>query len=469
MESGCSGKLGVSVRLELDRCQLVRADPDDPDFTLDLRDSLRAWKKSPRLGIWRFEVGAASGNDVVSACRAAIASGMSSLPVRLVAVGANGTSGSIVLREGRLPVVEFSVGRTVRAVTGELARWPVEACRGVVATGELEGPRGTTGDDVDESRDRDTAAASWWSLAHRLGANGVGRAWRTLFHHDHWNIGVVDAPLEDIRPGDLAGKVRWAQGPPKHVFRADPFGLVVEGQPWVLFEEVDYRTGKGRIMAALWSDDGRLLEQTVVCAAQHHLSYPYLIRENGDIYCVPETSSAETVELYRATDFPSKWQVVSHLIEGQEMLDSTLFRHEGRWWLFAADRDRGPRHVLTAWHAPSLHGPWQEHARNPIKVDVRSGRPAGAPFRREGTLYRPAQDGARRYGGAVVINRVDVLTPDRFVEEAVHRVDPDPEGPYPDGLHTLSRLGPERTLVDGNRTRFSRHEFSRRLRGFLGL
>lgn len=469
MESDGSGGLGVSVRSELDRCQLLRAEPDDPDFTLDLRGDSGACEDSPRLGIWRFEVGSAAESDVESACRRAIASGRSSIAARLVAVGADGTSGSIVLREGRLPVVELSVSRTVRAVTDELARWPVEACRGVVATDDLEGPRGATGDDFGEPRERDMAAATWWSLALRLGGNGVRRAWRTLFHHDHWNIGVVDAPLEDLRPDDLREGVRWAREPPEHVFRADPFGLVVEGRPWVLFEEVDYRSGKGRIMAAVWSDDGRLLEQTVVCASQQHLSYPYLIRENGDIYCVPETSSAETVELHRATDFPSEWEVVTHLIEGREMLDSTLFRHEGRWWLFAADRVRGPRHVLTAWHAPSLQGPWQEHTRNPIKVDVRSGRPAGTPFRREGTLYRPAQDGARRYGGAVVINRVDVLTPGRFVEKAVHRIDPEPNGPYPDGLHTLSKLGPERTLVDGNRTRFSRHEFSRRLRGFLGL
>ena len=40
-----------------------------------------------------------------------------------------------------------------------------------------------------------------------------------------------------------------------------------------------------------------------------------------------------------------------------------------------------------------------------------------------------------------------------FEEEAVATIAPDPDGPYPDGLHTLSRVG-DLTLVDGRRTTF---------------
>jgi hypothetical protein len=40
-----------------------------------------------------------------------------------------------------------------------------------------------------------------------------------------------------------------------------------------------------------------------------------------------------------------------------------------------------------------------------------------------------------------------------YHEEAVAQVDPDPAGPYPSGLHTLSKVG-NITLIDGKRTRF---------------
>jgi len=49
-----------------------------------------------------------------------------------------------------------------------------------------------------------------------------------------------------------------------------------------------------------------------------------------------------------------------------------------------------------------------------------------------------------------VINRVTRLTPDEFEEEVAAHLRPDPAGPCPDGLHTLSAVG-GLTLVDGKR------------------
>ena len=88
---------------------------------------------------------------------------------------------------------------------------------------------------------------------------------------------------------------------------------------------------------------------------------------------------------------------------------------------------------------------------NPVRCDVRNARPAGPPFVHEGCLYRPAQDCSRSYGGAIVLNRIDVLTTEWFHETPMARIQPDPNGPYPDGTHTLSPLGPTQTLVDGKR------------------
>ncbi len=43
-------------------------------------------------------------------------------------------------------------------------------------------------------------------------------------------------------------------------------------------------------------------------------------------------------------------------------------------------------------------------------------RPAGALFTVAGQIYRPAQDCSRTYGGAIVINKIERLTPEKFVE-----------------------------------------------------
>ena len=70
-----------------------------------------------------------------------------------------------------------------------------------------------------------------------------------------------------------------------------------------------------------------------------------------------------------------------------------------------------------------------------------------------GRLYRPAQDCSEVYGQRIVINEVLALSPADFEERIVAVVEPDKNGPYPDGLHTLSSFG-DMTLVDGKREQF---------------
>jgi hypothetical protein len=91
------------------------------------------------------------------------------------------------------------------------------------------------------------------------------------------------------------------------------------------------------------------------------------------------------------------------------------------------------------------------HRLDPVKIDARSARPGGTPFVVDGILYRPAQDSSRRYGGRLAVNRVETLTPDRFVEQVAATINPSSR--YPDGLHTLSAVG-QRTLIDGNARHF---------------
>ena len=88
------------------------------------------------------------------------------------------------------------------------------------------------------------------------------------------------------------------------------------------------------------------------------------------------------------------------------------------------------------------------HAANPVKLDVRSARPAGTPFVHNGHLYRPAQDCSGSYGGKTVINRVIRLTPTEFEEEQVAVIKPYKNSPYPDGIHTISVAG-NMTIIDG--------------------
>jgi hypothetical protein len=288
----------------------------------------------------------------------------------------------------------------------------------------------------------------------------LSEGWDRLMRADVWNVGVVDAPIETFLTPGARPLVHWLPHPPRNATIADPFALVTEGGMIILAEQLDYGIDKGYIIVL--DPNGRAAARAVL-TSDVHMSYPYLIEHEGRIFCIPETGTAREVRLYEATAFPDTWVQRATLIEGFAVLDPTVFQHEGRWWLLCSNQDGPADATLYAWHAPDLFGPWTPHARNPLKEDLSSSRPAGTPFVHEGQLYRPAQDGTRTYGGALVINRVLRLTPTEFAEEFVTNVKPFRDGPYPDGLHTLTACG-ARTIIDGKRRAYVGSEIRRRFR-----
>ena len=194
------------------------------------------------------------------------------------------------------------------------------------------------------------------------------------------------------------------------------------------------------------------LREGCVLDPGHHVSYPYVFEDQGAIYMLPEISASGDLVLYEATAFPYQWRPAAVLLPGVAGVDATVFQHEGLWWIFATRADRGANQNLFVWHASSLTGPWTAHAGNPVKTDARSARPAGTPFVADGRLIRPSQDNSHRYGGRLILNRVDILTPIDFSESAIGVVEPRAVGRR-HGLHTLSAAG-NRTLVDANSLRF---------------
>jgi hypothetical protein len=296
-----------------------------------------------------------------------------------------------------------------------------------------------------------------WVWARAKLANQVN----SLFRFQQWSVGIIHAPIEQV--AGLAGEetmrrlvrsARWLPEP-RGRFLADPFAVPIAGGLTILAEDYDWSVDRGHITAINIAPDGGSSEPAPAIRLPCHLSYPYRLQLDGVTYCIPEAHESDEVALYRADAALREWTKVATLIEGVPVIDPTVFHYEDRWWLFGTRQDRGDNGKLFAWHARELTGPWQPHAANPLKTDIRSSRPAGPPFVHEGELFRPSQDCSTGYGAAVVVNRVTCLTPHRFEEEPASVVTPDPAGPYPSGLHTLCGAGAY-TVIDGSRTAFVR-------------
>jgi hypothetical protein len=282
---------------------------------------------------------------------------------------------------------------------------------------------------------------------------------------EHWTVGVIAAPIQQVCQSFDPATIRWLEAPPDG-FLADPFGLArADGTLVILAEALSWQDGRGRIVAFELRPDGTQTPPRDVFAFTSHASYPQLIEHEGAVYCIPETLAQGRVQLFRADPFPYRWVPDTVLLESFPGADATVRFHDSRWWLFVGNHDDQDEAKLFVFYAADLRGPWRPHAANPVKCDLRSARPAGSLFMMDGALYRPAQDCSVTYGGAVVINRIERLTPEVFVERPVRRLAPAALGPYPHGLHTLSDAG-NVTLVDGKRHVLSAASVAVRLRRF---
>lgn len=268
---------------------------------------------------------------------------------------------------------------------------------------------------------------------------------------DIWQVGIVHRSVAEIMAAGLEGApVTWLPEPGHFRFNADPFGLWYAGRFTVLVEAYDYRGKRGEIHYYTYDPDWRLADSGIALRRPFHLSYPALVRDGDAIHMLPEAHRSGNLTLYRAVRFPDRWQAAA--VFDLPAIDASVVCHGGLWWMFHAlpgPDGRAMRELHVAW-SERLTGPWQPHAGNPVRRDVRSSRPGGTPFVWQGALHLPVQDCEAGYGAALNILRIDELTPQTFTATVVKRVAPGFEPRYPDGLHTLSAAG-DVTLIDVKR------------------
>jgi hypothetical protein len=273
----------------------------------------------------------------------------------------------------------------------------------------------------------------------------------SLYRHDGWGIGLIHADPSVLLSGGTP-PIAWLPIDGRRAFAADPFLIEENGVLFCFFESLPYATDRGKICYVRVDGSARPAVHDAI-DLPYHLSYPFLLRHDGEILCIPEAGASGRVSAFAAREFPGGWQEKRTLIDGFAGVDPTIFEHDGRWWMLATDGRAGWNEELHLWYADELFGTWRPHPGNPVKRGLAGTRPAGAPFTVGGRLYRPAQDCTLRYGRRLIVNEIVELSPQHFAERAVSIVEPDPAGRFPDGMHTANACGAV-IAVDGNRLHF---------------
>ena len=397
-------------------------------------------------GAWRFGFGAA-----LEAREPGVEEVLENQRLSSIGLVAHGPDGERrVLCQSWSRTFPFSIARNHDELARKAAQLPLRALRDLAepadAPAACEAPPATRPGSP-------RRAAALLGLGTRL----AGRAMQKALYVDQWFLAFAFGEAGHD-PADLRRFVPLV--PPKDRYWADPFPWVRGGRCYIFFEELMFDSGRAHIAVVEVDRSGRASDVQRVLQTDYHLSYPFLIEEEGQLYMIPETAAANRVEAWRCVEFPHRWVREKVLMDGVRAVDATFHRDAGRLWMFANVAPPGASldDELHLFQADRLLGEWRPHRRNPVKSDVRCARPAGRLFRREGALYRPAQVCVPLYGAGLAIHRVEALTPEDYRESLAEVIVPrHPAGLL--GLHTLNRAG-DLCVVDGfmRRPRFARAE-----------
>ena len=396
-----------------------------------------------KFGVWRFEFGTRPDQSAGFEGFREVATREPLTISRLTAVLAN--NAEKVLYESRSRTSPFSVTRNHDKLLRRAALFPGRVLKRLHRTGstafELRVPVLHPQHEHAPAIDLDVTR----SLA-TIGQRIIERGLEKLWFVDQWFLAYRFTNDDEKAP--MLGKFTCLM-PPKDRFWADPFPLEHDGRHFIFFEELVFAEGKAHIAVVEVGRNGACSQPQRVLERPYHLSYPFLIEADGQLFMVPETAQNGTVELYRCLHFPDRWILEKVLLQVPHCVDATLHFSEKKWWMFVniGCDDADVHDELHLYYAESLLGEWHAHRLNPIKSDVRSARPAGRLYARNGQCYRPAQIGTPLYGSGISINEVLTLSPDDYREQEVARfVAPSTDSIF--GVHTINRGG-SLSVVDG--------------------
>ena len=415
---------GPRLTDRIDLCRLTLADcqaPDRPDLVIDLCGDQAA---APRGRSVRVLYDGAPGETALLG--ALLAGRMPVIEIEQAGTGA-------ILASG-IPGAD-NAGTILEAFECVLARVTTL----LLSVVRNPTPRPAAGRSAHPVRMRALAAFEAKAVAHSI----VRRLYALCFHTPHWRTCwrfVDGADLWQTRT--LDGTVWNILPDPGFRFYADPFAFVHQGKSYLFVEDWDHRRSKAVISVVRFGDAGPSGPAAPVLEEPWHLSYPFILAHGGEVWMIPESSANRSLTLYRADPFPTRWVPEAVLLTDIEASDATVVHRDGCFWIFAATRDGSGSwsDTLSIFHARDPRGPWQSHRGNPILVDQRAARPAGAIVERDGRLWRPVQDCSAGYGTGIGLAEITRLDHAGF-EQKVHAVLRAPTHWPGRRLHTLNRAG----------------------------
>lgn len=293
----------------------------------------------------------------------------------------------------------------------------------------------------------------WWERIRRfLYLSFFEKKWQVIIVK-----GTAGWAVKDVLTKEVGEVMRL---PDQYVFVADPF-FDRSNTDDVLMEGLTKLGGNGVLLRMGTS------EHSKIDANSYHLSYPFNFNYRGVRYVLPETVSDADTALY---EIENDKLVLKHELTfagvPERIKDPTLHIVGSACFLFGNRASEGDE-VLRLWCAPDPFSDFTEHPCSPICIDPEGGRMGGSVFHDDAGWVRPGQKNDRRYGGGLVLFRIDAIDGGHYKETRVATVvSVDHYGPHHvdfwDGKVAYDRYRERFSLLAGYRRVAGR--FGRRFR-----
>ena len=211
---------------------------------------------------------------------------------------------------------------------------------------------------------------------------------------------------------------------PKNEFWADPFIFKHKDKDYIFFENYDYKSKKGKISCGR-VNNSQLIDVVDVIEKEYHISYPFIFKEDNNIFLIPETSENNRLEIYKCVDFPFNWELHSTVFEGEKIIDASIYicKNKNKWLFLnkpaginAPDSSDLYIYKVNSDDFKEL----EPHKNNPVIINSKVARNGGAIFEYKNEIYRPSQANIEGiYGRGLNINKIKKLTIDEYIEETI--------------------------------------------------
>ncbi|EPF2246047.1 glucosamine inositolphosphorylceramide transferase family protein [Citrobacter werkmanii] len=266
----------------------------------------------------------------------------------------------------------------------------------------------------------------------------IKRIIKMLFYHESWDIMILKDHGSHLFPDntlEILSKTAAQQLKKKYTFQADPFIIEKDDKLYVFYEAFSFRNSKGTLRCRVLDPELTEIDDVKLEGFDDlkcHLSFPFLIHIDDQLFMIPESSERKEVILFQSVEFPVRWKKVKVLISGTEVTDNVFLTINETCYLLSTTMNN----EIIIHSAENIYGQWQRITPS-LKVSNPHHRGAGAPYAVDNKMYFLTQECTpETYGKSIYIKELVTLSNTVFDESLIEKINSSIN--HSDGVHTLN-------------------------------